>query len=68
MYILCCADLTNKEGTMFLEKSKTARRMMMRNGQLIQMVKCVSRYSHFEPIATHCINASRVDTRYSRDM
>lgn len=26
------ADLTNKEGTMFLEKSKTARKLMMRNG------------------------------------
>lgn len=31
---LSLTDLTNKEGTMFLEKSKNARKMMSRNGKL----------------------------------
>ena len=29
------ADLTNKEGTMFLEKSKKAKKLMMSNGKCL---------------------------------
>ncbi len=32
-HVIIFADLSNKEGTMFLEKSKNARKMMMRNSK-----------------------------------